>query len=148
MNHTVLDKYLQLRLVKFLPLHRVNQAVRFLNQLARTIKCDVHSKLLLRKVIWYVFIVNENTPSWCGNAGISLLFTVRMRKASIGQMLCHIHLSFPIRYPQIDVWFELVIKNCLTGKTSIGPPHFLHACPKKCEKDGPLVSCATLSFHK
>ncbi|KAL5113085.1 Plexin-B1 [Taenia crassiceps] len=48
---------------------------------------------------------------------------------------------------EIDVWFGLVIKNCLTGKTSIGPPHFLHACPKKCEKDGPLLSLLKLNQY-
>ncbi|KAL5962337.1 Plexin-A4 [Taenia solium] len=61
--------------------------------------------------------------------------------------LAEIRLSFPIRYPQIDVWFGLVIENCLTGKTSIGPPHFFHAYPKKCEKDGPLLSLLKLDQY-
>ncbi|CDS40514.1 plexin a4 [Echinococcus multilocularis] len=48
---------------------------------------------------------------------------------------------------EIDAMFGLVIHNCLIGKTSIGPPHFLHGYPKKCDKDGPLLPLLKLNHY-
>ncbi|VDM33483.1 unnamed protein product [Hydatigera taeniaeformis] len=47
---------------------------------------------------------------------------------------------------EIDVWFGIVIQNCLSGKTLMGPRHF-RSYPKKCEKDELLLPLLRLNHY-